>query len=96
MSKRSEELEKYVRRSASLQSIYRSFGHPVRWHNGEQLCSWQRCGEERHSLRRHGSVLHQEKDRTVRRLRRRNIVRMMLLLRMWLDEMMDKVWTRHR
>src|SRR5437660_7230841 len=96
MSNRREELEKYVRRSASLQSIRGSFGHPARLHKGEPLCSWKRCGEKSRRLHRHGSMLHQEEDRTVRRLLRRRIVRMMLLLRLLLGEMMDKVWTRHR
>ena len=91
-----EELEKYVRRSASLHSIRGNFGHPAGLHKGEQLCCWQRCREESRRLRRHGGMLHQEEDRTVRRVRRRSIVRMMILLRLLLGEMMDTVWTRHR
>jgi hypothetical protein len=71
---RMKALEEYARRSTGLKSMPGSFGHTVRWHEDELLCCWQRCGEDSRNIRRHWGVLHQEEDKTVRRLRGRSIM----------------------
>lgn len=67
----------------------------MRLHEDELLSGEERCGEESRHSRRDWSVLHQEEDNAVRRLRCRSIVLGMVLLRIGLKEMMHQVRARH-
>ena len=90
-------LEEQRRWGTSLENVPGHGAYPERLRVGYRLCGKKKRGEQSSTPLCHRGVLDQEEDQTVRPLLGLAIrrVRVVVLWR-WLDEVMNKVRTRHR